>query len=544
MKPFYPELEYNRDFVAEVLLAEEERFNNTLANGLKRFEELLEKARDNQQKIIPGKELFKLSDTYGFPLDFARDLAVEHDVNIDYHGFQEELNQQREKSRVSLAAKQKSSTALENIDKYSTAFTGYSTMDDVATLLAIYMDGKEVPHISENQEGLIIFDKTPFYAESGGQVGDTGSGKTDAAYFNIVDTRKTPNGVFLHSVQVKTGTLEPGEEVNLSVDAKKRQDTRIHHSSTHLLHSALREVLGLHIKQAGSYVGPDKLRFDFTHFKSLTREELHTVELLVNRKARENLNIKTDILKYEEAISRGAIAIFEEKYSDVVRVLSMGDFSMELCGGTHLESTGEIGFFKILTESSIASGVRRIEAVAGEPGFAYVQENLIHFNDILAHFKQKTGHIVEYLVNLEKELKEKEKQLKKIVKQEKETGANSNTDDLAAEGFQINGVQVVAALIDSVDRKRLSALADEIKTKTSGVAVLFTHIDNKSAIVVSVAPSLTKTVHAGNVVKEIAALLNGSGGGRPDFAQAGGDFIDNFLNFKNQVTDILSRYLK
>ncbi|NIM12702.1 MAG: alanine--tRNA ligase [Candidatus Aminicenantes bacterium] len=545
MKDFYPELEYNRDFISEVILAEEERFNNTLLNGLKRFEELLARALEQEEKIIPGSELFKLSDTYGFPLDFARDLAMEKDVGIDYQGFQAELKQQRERSRISLAAKQKATKALENIETYATAFTGYSSLEKDAVLLAIYIDGKEVPEIRENQEGVLVFDKTPFYAESGGQVGDTGVGKNDTAFFNIVDTRKAAaggSGASLHSVQVKKGTLRPGDEVSLTVDAGKRKNTAVHHSSTHLLHAALREVLGLHVKQAGSYVGPDKLRFDFTHFKPLTREELREVEFIVNRKVRENISIKTEDVKYEEAIDRGAIAIFEEKYSDVVRMLSMGDFSKELCGGTHLEATGEIGFFKITGESSISAGVRRIEAVAGDAGYAYVRENLERFNDIMSHFKQKQDHIVSYLVHLDRQLKEKEKQLKK--KQKLEKSDRIDISKIISEGSEINRVHTVAAFVDNMDRKQLSALADEVKHKTGGIAVLFSNLNGKSAIVVSIAKSLIPGLDAGEIVKEIAARVKGSGGGRPDFAQAGGEPVKNFLKFKPQVVDIITKHVQ
>ncbi len=546
MKEFYPELEYNRNFISEVLLAEEERFNHTLLNGLKRFEELLEKAAETGQKVIPGEELFKLSDTYGFPLDFARDLAMEKDAVIDYKGFQEQLHRQREKSRLSLLEKQKTTQSLENIDKYSTLFTGYTGLEEEARLLAIYVDGKQASVIEETQEGFLVFDKTPFYAESGGQVGDTGTGKNNRAFFNIVDTRKTTGSsgsdAYLHQVRVKKGTLQPGDEVSLTVDARKRKNTAVHHSSTHLLQAALREVLGLHVKQAGSYVGPDKLRFDFTHFKSLGKEELRHIETLVNQKVRENIPIKTGKVKYEEAVDQGAIAIFEEKYADVVRMLSMGDFSKELCGGTHLDSTGEIGFFKIIGESSISSGVRRIEAVAGEPGCAYALENLDVFNKIITLFQQKQDNILDYLVNMDREIKEKEKQLKK--KQQQEKNASIDLDTIISAGSQINNVHTVVEYIDALDRKQLSALADEVKHKTGGIAVLITNMNGKSAVVVSIAKTLTSTLNAGKIVKDIAAKLEGSGGGRPDFAQAGGHAVKNFIKFKPQIVDIISRYLQ
>jgi alanyl-tRNA synthetase len=547
MKEFYPELQYNRDFIAEVILAEEERFNKTLLNGLKRFEELLEAALQSpdEQKIIPGNELFKLSDTYGFPLDFARDLAMEKDIPVDYQGFQAELEKQREKSRISLAARQKTVKTLENIETYTTAFTGYNTLEQDAEVLAIYIDGKPAPEIRENQEGLLVLDKTPCYAESGGQVGDTGTGKNDAAFFHILDTRKASaltGAAVLHAIRLEKGTLAPGSEVNITVDAPRRKNIAAHHSSTHLLHAALREVLGLHVKQAGSYVGPDKLRFDFTHFKALTGDELQTVETMVNRKIRENMPITTDNLEYEQAIERGAIAIFEEKYADVVRMLTMGDFSKELCGGTHLDATGETGFFKITGESSISAGIRRIEAVAGAAGYDHIQHSLQALDQIINHFKQKQEHIVTHLVNLDNELKEKEKQLKKKQKQEK--SKKIDIDKIIEQGAEINGIRVAAEFIDGLDRKQLSALADEVKQKTGGVAIFLTNQGDKSAIVVSIGRDLTPGLNAGKIVKQIAALLNGSGGGRPDFAQAGGEPVKDFLKLKPQLDDIVNEHIK
>jgi len=542
MKSFYPELEYNKDFIAEVLLAEEERFNSTLANGLKRFEELLEKALENEHPAIAGSELFKLSDTYGFPLDFARDLAMEKNIPIDYQGYHEALEQQREKSRLNTADKQKSRRNLPDIEKYTTTFTGYQNLEENALLQAIYIDGQLVSEIKENQEGLLVFDKTPFYAESGGQIGDTGSGKNDQAFFYINDTRKTGNtDAILHQVLVKKGCLHIGDELTLTVNGNRRLQTAVHHSSTHLLHAALREVLGLHVKQAGSYVGPDKLRFDFTHFKPLTPSERKEVENLVNRKVRENAPIHTDILPYESAIEKGAIAIFEEKYSDVVRMLTMGDFSRELCGGTHLDYTGQIGFFKITAETSISSGVRRIEAVAGETGFNTIQENLDHFNQILSHFNQKSDHILDYLSQLDQENKEKDKLLKKKKEQEKSTAIDLS--QIIKDAALIANIPTVTLFLDDIDRKQLSALADQVKSKSEGIAVLLTNSDGKSAIIVSLAKALTPKLNAGSIIKDIAQLLNGSGGGRPDFAQAGGDAVTDFLNLKPKIADILSKHI-
>lgn len=542
MKEFYPELEYNRDFISQVILSEEERFNRTLLNGLKIFEDLLNKAIE-KKNIILGEDLFKLSDTFGFPLDFAKDLANEKNVKIDYNGFQKELKKQKEKSRINLIKKQKSIQTLENINKYRTEFTGYNNFEEEATLLSIYINNKETPSIKESQKGILVFDKTPFYAESGGQVGDMGIGKNDNSYFIIIDTQKInygKSGIFLHFSEIKKGELKPGDKVRLIIDKNRRQKISVHHSSTHLLHSALREILGLHVKQSGSYVDHNKLRFDFTHFKPLTQEEIEKVENFINQKVRENIYIKSEIMKYEEAIEKGAIAIFEEKYSDTVRLISIGSCSKELCGGTHLNSTGEIGIFKIISESSISSGIRRIEAVAGEPGFNYIQKNLNTFYNIQLHFKQKQNTIFEFLINLDKNLKQKGKRLETSNENNEKININKIIDNCS----QMNNIKIIIEYFENLEKKELNSLSDELKNKTHGISILLSNINGKSYIIMSVFNDLTNIINSRNIIKEIAKLVNGNGGGRPDFAQAGGEPIKNFKTIKKGILDILNRYIK
>lgn len=542
MKEFYPELEYNRDFISQVILTEEERFNRTLLNGLKIFEDLLNRAIE-KKNIIPGEELFKLSDTFGFPLDFAKDLANEKNVKIDYNGFQKELKKQKEKSRINLIKKQESIQTLENINKYRTEFTGYNNFEEEATLLSIYINNKETSSIKENQKGILVFDKTPFYAESGGQVGDIGNGKNDNSYLIIIDTQKINYGkseIFLHFSEIKKGELKLGDKIRLTIDKNRRQKVSVHHSSTHLLHSALREILGLHVKQSGSHVDHNKLRFDFTHFKPLTQEEIGKVENFINQKIRENIYIKSEIIKYEEAIEKGAIAIFEEKYSDIVRLISIENCSKELCGGTHLNSTGEIGIFKIITESSISSGIRRIEAVAGEPGFNYIQKNLNTFSNIQLHFKQKQNTIFEFLINLDKNLKQKGKQLETSSKNNEKININKIIDDCS----QMNNIKIIIEYFENLGKKELNSLSDELKNKTHGISILLSNINGKSYITMSVFNDLTNIINSRNIIKEIAKLVNGNGGGRPDFAQAGGEPIKNFKITKEGILDILNRYIK
>lgn len=540
MKEFYPELEFNRHFIKEVLDAEEERFNHTLANGLKRFEDLLQKTIENKTTLIPGDELFKLSDTYGFPLDFAVDLANEKDLHVDYTGYHEALEKQKEKSRLGMAEKQKSMMALENIEQCVTDFTGRQSLEEDAVITALYMDNKPVTSLPAQARGIVVLDKTPCYAESGGQTGDTGIGQSPAALFAIEDTRKVNSGAFLHHVSVQSGTLNLGDEVHIRVDARRRLDIIAHHSCTHLLHAALRETLGLHVKQSGSYVGPDKLRFDFTHFKPLSPQEIEQVETIVNAKIRENLPIHTDILRYEQAIERGAMAIFEEKYSDVVRMLSMGDFSRELCGGIHLSQTGQAGIFKITGEYSISSGIRRIEALAGEPAYHHVRQVFDQFRNIQNHFRQNEDKLFDYLLNLEKALKEKEKEIKKQQLADKKPAASGLEENTLLAG----DVPLTVIHLENADRKQLSTLADEIKIKNKGVAILSTNTDGKSAIIISIDKSVGDRLNASILAKQIAALTGGSGGGRPDFAQAGGAPIDDALNFKKAAVDIITGQLK
>jgi alanyl-tRNA synthetase len=549
MKEFYPELEYNRKFISEVIFSEEEKFIRTLSNGLKKFEEILEKAAEKKPRILAGKELFKLSDTYGFPLDFAVDLAAERDISIDFAGYHDQLDMQRKKSRTDLKQKRKISKTFENIEGLRTEFIGYDRLDHEAKLLAIFApENRQHVHkklasaIKDREpevELILVFDQTPFYPEAGGQIGDSGNGKNESTYFEITDTQKTGKGIIIHLCRLKKGKLDPGDRFMLSVDQKKRQNTAIHHSATHLLHYALREVLGLHVKQAGSYVGPDKLRFDFTHFKPVSQAEIKRIEEIVNAKVRENLETQPEEMGYENAIQEGAIALFQEKYSDRVRVISMGDVSKELCGGTHIHHSGEIGLFKIISESSISSGIRRIEAVAGENAFRHMQESITLLNKIQNYFNQSQDTLYHFLVQLDAKLKEKEKQLKAIEKADE----TSDFTKIAGQVVSLNHVKTVIEYMDDFKLPQLRTLADEIKNRNQGISVLASNINGKSAIVVSVFKKLAGKLDARTLIKDIAKLVDGSGGGRPDFAQAGGKPLTDITGFKKHVSDIIKKCL-
>jgi len=534
MKPFYPELEHNRDFISRVIAMEEERFNRTLVNGLKIFDDLLQGAIQQKQTRLSGSDLFRLSDTYGFPLDFARDLAMEKGIGIDLEAFQGELKRQKERSRVSLQEKRREISVLKDIDRWPSEFIGYDELQAETELKAIYIEGRPAERIAAGEKGILVFQRTPFYAESGGQVGDSGSGKSSEAFFTVADTKKAPGGAILHDAQVHEGGLKVGDSVWLEVDRGRRQQIAIHHTATHMLHAALREVLGPHVKQAGSRVGPDKLRFDFNHFAALSAEELEKVERAVNEKIRENIPVSRRTQSYDEAIQAGAIAIFEEKYGDTVRVVSMGDFSSELCGGTHLRASGEIGIFKISAESSISSGIRRIEALAGEAATLHLERELAILHKVLGHFSQKAEGLLAFLKTLEARARENEKQLKKMP-----AASQAGIEDILKDALQIDGVAFVIAPLPGADREALSSMADEIKNRIRGVAILYASNEERSHVVASVFKDLTVKFNANIMIKKVAPLINGKGGGRNDFAQAGGEPIADAAGLREKISRAL-----
>ncbi len=534
MKPFYPELEPNREFIAKVIAMEEERFNRTLANGLKIFDDLLQRALADKQELLAGADLFRLSDTYGFPLDFARDLAMEKGVGVDFAGFQHALQDQKERSRLSLHEKRKAISVLKNIEQLHSEFVGYDDLQADALLQAVYIDGREATAIRTGQKGILVFDRTPFYAESGGQVGDSGQGKGSTAFFTVSDTKKAPGGAILHETLLNEGALQVGDRVRLEVDQARRQQIAIHHTATHMLHAALREVLGLHVKQAGSRVGPDKLRFDFTHYSAVSPEELEKVERTVNEQIRANLAVDRETRSYEEAVQSGAIAIFEEKYGDTVRVVSMGGFSRELCGGTHLRASGEIGLFKISGESSSSAGIRRIEALAGEAAILHVERQLSVLQQVLSHFGQKTEGLLAFLKGVEARSKDCEKSVKKGP-----VAPAADLDALAKGAQTIGGVAFVVAALPGADREALSRLAAEIMNRTRGVVVLFANneADNggRSLVVAAVFKDLTGKFDASIIIKKVAPMIKGKGGGKSDFAQAGGEPIADLEGLQGQI---------
>ncbi|MFY0676376.1 MAG: alanine--tRNA ligase [Neptuniibacter sp.] len=497
----YPELAEKQAQVERVLLKEEEQFAKTLDHGMR----LLEEAINNLEgSVIPGETVFKLYDTYGFPHDLTADVAREHELTIDDEGFEREMDAQRERAR----AAGKFSVDYNDAIKLDgeTSFTGYEHLSgDASTVVALFKEGDAVDELQAGASGLVVLNETPFYAESGGQVGDTGVLSATAATFTVTNcTKEAKNN--LHHGSVASGSLKVGDKVAPQVDAERRQSIALNHSATHLLHEALRVVLGEHVQQKGSLNDDERLRFDFSHFEAMTDEEVFTVEKLVNDQIRLNTPVVTEVMEIEAAKAKGAAALFGEKYDDEVRVLSMGgDFSIELCGGTHAKRTGDIGLLKITSEGGVAAGVRRIEAVTGECALTYFAEQKNQFEQKLQDQQAKTRL-------LEKELEQIKAKL-----------AAAKGADLASNAVEVNGVKVLAAQLDGVEPKALRDTIDQLKNKLgNGVVVLATVSDGKIALAAGVTKELSGKVRAGDLIKELTAKLGGKGGGRPDFAQGGG----------------------
>jgi alanyl-tRNA synthetase len=501
----YPELVEKQAQVERVLLKEEEQFAKTLDHGMR----LLQEAIDGLQgTVIPGETVFKLYDTYGFPFDLTADVARELELSVDEEGFQQAMEAQRDRARAAgkFAVDYNDTIRLEG----ETAFTGYELLaDSGSAVVALFKNGEAVDALNSGDEGLVVLDKTPFYAESGGQVGDTGQLKLDDVAFTVTNcTKEGKNN--LHHGSLTTGQLKVGDKVAAQVDEARRQAIALNHSATHLLHEALRVVLGTHVQQKGSLNDEQRLRFDFSHFEAVTSEQLAQVEQMVNEQIRGNTAVVTEIMQIDAAKEKGAAALFGEKYDDEVRVLSMGgDFSVELCGGTHAKRTGDIGLLKITSEGGVASGVRRIEAVTAAGAMSY--------------FAEQQSQLEQKL----QEQQAKSRQLEKSLEQMKAKLAAAKGSDLVGNAVDINGVKVLAAKLEGVEPKALRDTIDQLKNKLgSGVVVLATVADGKIALAAGVTKDVTSQIKAGDIIKDLTAKVGGKGGGRPDFAQGGGVDVD------------------
>ncbi len=510
----YPELAAARSHVERVIRIEEERFAETLDHGMRILDDTIAGLKGNE---IPGEAVFRLYDTYGFPADLTADIARERGLTVDMDGFEREMGHQRQRAR---AASQFGVGQNADFDfQGESDFRGYDRLEETGTLVALYQDGVACETLGEGEEGLVILDVTPFYAESGGQVGDRGRLGTETARFEVLDTRKQGDGAICHVGRVTSGRLSVGDQVDARVDAGRRRATALNHSATHLLHAALRQVLGEHVQQKGSLVGPDRLRFDFSHFEGLSRDQLLAIERMVNREIRENHAVETRIMDLADAKASGALALFGEKYAEQVRVLRMGGFSTELCGGTHVRAVGDIGLFKIVSEGGIASGVRRIEAVTGATALDWIEadeDRLLRLAGLLKGAREDVDQRVAQLL-------ERNRRLEREVEQLKTRLAASAGQDLAAQAVEIGGIKVLAARLEGADPKGLRNTLDQLKDKLgSAVVVLATETDGKVSLVAGVTKDLTDRLKAGDLIREVAARVGGKGGGRPDMAQAGG----------------------
>jgi alanyl-tRNA synthetase len=511
----YPELVAAREHVERIILLEEERFAETLEHGMRLLDEAIAGLTDAR---IPGEAVFKLYDTYGFPTDLTADIARERGLTLDMDGFEQAMAQQRERAR---AASQFGGAAGLEIDvQGETEFCGYDRLQEEATVVAIYSADGSCDQLAAGEEGLVVLDLTPFYAESGGQVGDRGWLVGETGRFEVLDAQKKGEGAVCHLGRVDEGILSVGDRVDARVDGVRRRDTALNHSATHLLHAALRRVLGEHVQQKGSLVGPERLRFDFSHYEAVSREQLLEIERMVNREVRENHLVETRIMSLDDAKASGAMALFGEKYSEQVRVLRMGDFSTELCGGTHVKAVGDIGLVKIIGESGIASGVRRIEAVTGATALDWIEadeDRLIRLAGLLKGGRDDVDHRVVALL-------ERSRRLEKELEQLKAKLASTAGQDLASQAVVIDGIKVLAARLDGADSKAMRVTLDQLKDKLgSAVVVLATEADGKVSLIAGVTKDLTDRLKAGDLIREVAEKVGGKGGGRPDMAQAGGN---------------------
>jgi alanyl-tRNA synthetase len=511
----YPELAQAKARVERVLQQEESRFAETLDQGMHILDQVIG-ALDGS--VIPGATVFKLYDTYGFPVDLTADIARERDLQLDMAGFDAEMAAQRERAR---AAGQFGTDYNAQLDvDGGTVFSGYEQVVDQGQVVALFRDGARVEALAPGEEGAVVLNRTPFYAESGGQAGDRGELWIGEARFSVRDTRKQANGAFIHFGQVRQGAVQQDAAAEGYVDAMLRASTARNHSATHLLHAALRQLLGVHVTQKGSLVDAERLRFDFSHLEAVTAEQLVAIEDLVNEQVRANLPVETRVMDYDAAREAGAMALFGEKYGAEVRVLSMGDFSVELCGGTHVGRTGDIGLVRIISEGGIASGVRRIEAVTGAQALQRLHEDDRRLQQVAGLLKGGRDDVVERV----QQMVERGRQLEKELEQLKGKLASSAGSDLAGQAKDINGIKVLAAKLDGTDAKALRDIVDQLKQKLGTAAVVLATVsDGKVSLAAGVTKDATDRVKAGELVNHVACQVGGKGGGRPDMAMAGGD---------------------
>jgi alanyl-tRNA synthetase len=541
MKDAYPDLIEKEAYIKKVIFNEEQRFIETLDAGLKILSDEVAALKKANKTVVPGEVVFKLYDTFGFPVDLTADIVKRDRLTLDTEGFEKAMEAQREKARESWkgSGEKTVSTSYQklSLQGIKTMFVGYEGVTEARSrVLAILKNDEPSDSLGKGENGEVFVDFTPFYGEAGGQVGDTGIIEGKGFLFEVWETQSPVEGIVSHIGKLKKGAIKVGDDVLLKVDVGARRATEAHHSGTHVLNAALRSVLGDHVKQSGSLVNPERLRFDYTHFSKIEEDELHRIESIANDIIRQNLPVQTEVLPREEAMKTGAQAVFDEKYADEVRVVKMGDATMELCGGTHVLRTGDIGFLKVVHESAIAAGVRRIEAVTGGEALKYVI-------NVEGELKKSAGLLktnpLELSERVEKLLKH-QRELEKEIEALRGKLAAKDTSDLIDQVKEIKGVRILSAVVDVSDAKTMRDLGDKLKDKLrSGIILLGSKAADKAMLLCMVTKDLTGRYHAGNIIKEIAPIVGGSGGGRPDMAQAGGPKPENLKQALDKLAEIL-----
>ena len=545
-KDGYPELEEKKTFILNVLHNEESQFNKTIDQGLKILADLEAEMKEAGKSVLGGSDAFRLYDTYGFPIDLTKEILEEKGYTIDEDGFKEEMEVQRKRARESRAVSNymgADATVYDEIDRnITTEFDGYDKLEAVSKVTVLTTETEIVDSLMEGQKGTIFVEKTPFYATMGGQEGDTGVITTANGVFRVEDTTKLRGGKYGHVGVMESGMISNGDEVTLKVDEQERKDTCKNHSATHLLQKALKTVLGAHVEQKGSLVNPTRLRFDFAHFQAMTPEEIAETEALVNKEIQAALPVTTQIMGIEEAKKTGAMALFGEKYGDEVRVVSMGDFSVELCGGTHVANTANITLFKIVSEAGVAAGVRRIEALTGNNVIEYYRQMEENLHTIAKTLKTSPAEITEKITHLQKEVKELQSENESL----KSKMAQDSLGNVMDQVVEVKGVKVLASAVDGVDMNGLRDLGDQLKEKLGeGVVVLASAKDGKvSLLAMATQGAMDKGAHAGNLIKAAAAIVGGGGGGRPNMAQAGGKNPDKIPEAIAKVAELVEGQLK
>ena len=534
MVDFYPTVKEKQDFIEKVIKNEEERFHETLHEGLTILSDVIKKQKEKGNKQIPGEDVFKLYDTYGFPVELTEEYAEEEEMTIDHNGFESEMEKQRDRARTArqdVDSMQVQSGVLRDIH-HESKFVGYDQLQVQATVVVLLKDGVTVEKATSGEEIQFILDQTPFYAESGGQIADKGTLLAHGVKVDVLDVKKAPNGQNLHRAMVVEGELNVNAAVTATVIEETRAKVIKNHSATHLMHQALKDVLGPHVNQAGSLVEPDRLRFDFSHFGQVQPEELERVEEIVNEQIWRSLDVEIDYKGINEAKSMGAMALFGEKYGDIVRVVKMGDYSLELCGGCHVPNSSVIGLFKIVSESGIGAGTRRIEAVTGEAAYSLMNHQIGILKSAAAKLKTNVHDVPARIDTLQNEIKHLHRENESLAAKL----GNIEAGSLASKVKDVNGIPVLVANVQNTDMNNLRNMADDLKQKLgSGVIVLGSAVDGKVNLIAGVTKDLIeKGFHAGKLIKEVSTRCGGGGGGRPDMAQAGGkdpSKLDSALEF-------------